>query len=176
MNICVFLASRYGKNPKFQEATREVGEWIAKNGHTLVYGGSDVGLMKVLCDAALENHGHVISVCPDVELIKKVQHKDLDQYIYTGSVSERKEKMMNLSDAFISMPGAVGTLDEASDVIAQLKLNIFDKPCIMYNVDGFYEPLRQMLQNIIEAGFMDAEAIKRVTFAENIQDVEKALS
>ena len=175
MNIAVYLGAKSGNDPIYTEAVRELGAWIAKNGHTLVYGGSNVGLMGTLSDAVRENGGKLIGISVKVEKILNARRDDLDEYIEAENVQLRKQLMMARSDAFIAIPGSLGTLDEITDVMATVKLRLTDKPCILYNLKGFYEPLRAMLRTMTDEGFLSSSEVEGITFADHFEDIVAAL-
>ena len=175
MNIAVYLGAKSGNDPIYTEAVRELGAWIAKNGHTLVYGGSNVGLMGTLSDAVRENGGKLIGISVKVEKILNVRRDDLDEYIEAENVQLRKQLMMARSDAFIAIPGSLGTLDEITDVMATVKLRLTDKPCILYNLKGFYEPLRAMLRTMTDEGFLSSSEVDGISFADDFESIVKVL-
>ena len=175
MNITVFLGAKSGNDPIYTEAVHELGAWIAGNGHTLIYGGSSVGLMGALSDAVKENGGRIIGIGVKVEKILKVRRSDLDEYVEAENVQIRKELMVERSDAFIAIPGSLGTLDEITDVMAAVKLKLLCQPCILYNLKGYYEPLKAMLQKMMEEGFLSDSEVAGVTFADTFEDIVAAL-
>ena len=175
MNIAVYLGSSLGNDPAYKEAAEEIGSWIAKNGHTLIYGGSKVGLMGVLADAALREGGEVIGVEPQFFLDAGLVHEGITKTIPTETMAERKVIMMELSDAFIALPGGSGTLDEISEVIVLAALGKIKKPCILYNKAGFYEPLMALYCKMRDAGFMTDESVKLIRMISTPQELEKIL-
>ena len=130
MNIAVYCGSASGNRPSFTEGAKALGSWIAQNGHTLVYGGSRTGLMGATADAVLAGGGKVIGVIPDVKLIQERRHPGLTECIETKDMAERKQKMIELADAYVALPGGPGTLDEISEVICLARLGIENKACI----------------------------------------------
>lgn len=179
MNITVYLASSSGNNPNFSEKAAELGAWIAKNGHTLVYGGSNCGLMGILATSVLDNGGEVIGVEPQFFIDLGKYYDRVKNLIVTETMAERRTKMIELGDAFIAFPGGTGTLEEISEVMSKTALpgtpNFTPAPCILYNVDGFWNPLKTLLDNMRSADFTDNERLKGIEFAENIEDIKKIL-
>lgn len=171
MNIAVYLGAKSGNNPIYAEKVKELGTWIAKNGHSLVYGGSNVGLMGVLSDAVKDNGGKLIGVGVKVQKIIDAKRRDLDVYLETDNVQVRKKMMMDMSDIFITVPGSLGTLDEVTDIMATLKLKIVSKPCFIYNIDGFYNPLIAMLDTMCEKEFLSKTEIENVHFIESLSEI-----
>lgn len=175
MRIAVYLGARYGNRPIYALFVKELGQWIAQNGHTLVYGGSDVGLMSELASAVKDNDGKVIGISVDIEEILNGMRKDLDEAYVSADLHERKKMMMERADAFVVFPGALGTLDEATDILEALKLKLFQKPCLIYNIDGFYEPLQALLDNMVDSGFLAEEELHYIRFVRNIGDLSHTL-
>lgn len=175
MRIAVYLGARYGARPVYAEFVRELGRWIAQNSHTLVYGGSDVGLMSELASAVKDNGGKVIGISVNIEDILKGIRKDLDEEYVAADLHERKKMMMERADAFVVFPGALGTLDEATDILEALKLKLMKKPCLIYNIDGFYEPLQALLQNMVNDDFLTEEELYYIRFVSNIGQLEDTL-
>lgn len=175
MNIVVYLGARTGKNPLFREKARELGAWIAGQGHRLVYGGSAIGLMGELADAALSAGGEVTGVEPRFFVDAVLQHQGVQELIVVETMQERKQKMIRLGDAFIAFPGGTGTLEEISEIISMTCLGLTDKPCIIYNINGYYNILADYLDQMVGEGFMTAENREKIFFAEGTADLEPIL-
>lgn len=173
MNITVYLASRMGADPDFEKRTRELGKWIGENGHTLVYGGSDGGLMGVLADAALAGGGRIIGVEPDVQLILDRQHKGLSEVIKTDSMAERKTVMIEKGDMFIALPGGLGTLDEITEVLDLKSLDLVKGPVVFFNVNGCYTALKQVFDSMLKNGLAEASYFADVHFADTVEDIRR---
>lgn len=151
--ICVFCGSSYGTRETYADAARATGRVIAEQGYTLVYGGAKVGLMGTVADAALEAGGKVIGVLPRALEDKEIGHEGLTELHLVGSMHERKAKMADLSDAFIALPGGVGTLEEIFEVWTWGQLGYHGKPCGFLNIDGYYDHLIRFLDHQTEQGF-----------------------
>lgn len=151
--ICVFCGSSYGTRDNYAEAARTTGRAIAENGYALVYGGARVGLMGTVADAALEAGGKVIGVLPRALQDKEIGHEGLTELHLVGSMHERKAMMADLSDAFIALPGGVGTLEEIFEVWTWGQLGYHQKPCGFLNIDGYYDHLIRFLDHQTEEGF-----------------------
>ena len=175
MNIVVYLGARPGKNPLFREKARELGAWIAGQGHRLVYGGSAIGLMGELADAALSAGGEVTGVEPRFFVDAVLQHQGVQDLIVVETMQERKQKMISLGDAFIAFPGGTGTLEEISEIISMTCLGLTDKPCIIYNINGYYKILADYLDQMVAEGFMTPENRGKIFFAEGTADLESIL-
>ena len=175
MNIVVYLGARTGKNPLFREKARELGAWIAEQRHRLVYGGSAIGLMGALADAALSNGGEVTGVEPRFFVDAVLQHQGVQDLIVVETMQERKQKMISLGDAFIAFPGGTGTLEEISEIISMTCLGLTDKPCIIYNINGYYDILADYLDQMVAEGFMTPENRGKIFFAEDTEDLASIL-
>ena len=171
MNIAVYCGSAKGNDEVYTKAAETVGKWIAENGHTLVYGGGNVGLMGVVANTVMERGGEAIGVIPNILFIREQRHNGLTQIIDTKSMSERRDKMIELGDAFIALPGGPGTLDEISEIIMMLRIREIDSPCILYNTGGFYEPLKALIQNMVDAEFSDKEDMDKLLFSDDIEKI-----
>ena len=168
MNIAVYCGSVSGNKEQFEKGARALGTWIGEHGHTLVYGGAQGGLMGIVADAVLEHGGTVTGVLPAVESIQKRHHPGLTAYIETKDMAERKAKMIELSDAYVALPGGPGTLDEITDVISLARLGIEDKPCVLFDIDGFYQPLKTVFDQMLEVGFAEKGDFRKVLISEDL--------
>ncbi len=159
-SICVFCGSSAGKNPAFSQTAARFGELLARNGRTLVYGGSNVGLMKVIADAALSEGGRVVGVMVDYLVGKEVAHDALSELRIVPTMSERKALMAELSDGFVALPGGIGTLDELFEIWTWSQLGFHRKPFGMLNVDGFFDPLIAYLKAVADQRFMRSDHLE----------------
>ena len=175
MNITVYCGSHFGENSVFKDRAIELGNWIAESGHSLVYGGGNVGLMGTVANTVLEGGAKVYGIIPEFLLDQEKGHEGLYTLEIVKSMPERKTRMINLGDAFIALPGGPGTLEEISEIISLRRLNRTDKPCIVYNIEGFYEPLKKLLDEMVSADFMPAEDLDKVIFANNLDEVKAAI-
>ncbi len=171
MNITVFLGANPGIKKEYEEVTREIGRKIGERSHTLVYGGSSTGLMGALCDSALEAGAKVIGVEPDVPLIRRLIHPGLTEAIMTDSMQERRNVMTKLGDAFVVMPGGIGTLAELSDVIEKYKLGIKRARIAFVNTFGYYEPVREMFAVFKNEGFYDDFPFDDILFSDDVDEI-----
>ena len=175
MNITVYLGSAYGNDPVYREEIRKLGQWIGESGNTLVYGGSRCGLMGELAESVLSHNGHVIGVEPRCFLDEKKERTDLDQLIVTSDIPERRRKMIELGGAFIAFPGGTGTLEEISEVIARVCQKQLNAPCILYNLNGYYDDLLAMLKKMAESGFSDSDSQKGISSVHTLSSLHKIL-
>ncbi len=176
MNITVYLGANPGSDPTLEAAARALGTWIGSHGHALVYGGSKCGLMGVLAESVLASGGRVTGVEPKFFVDDGFVYDAITELIVTKDMSERKAKMIELGDAFIAFPGGTGTLEEISEIMSKIALRHLSAPCILYDLNGYYEGLRLLLSRMIEAGLSSEEKQSGIVFAETLEDIEKALA
>lgn len=175
MNITVYLGANKGNDDSLERAVQELGQWIGDSGHALVYGGSKTGLMGILAESAVESGAKVTGVEPEIFIQSEVQYDDVTELIVTKDFPERKCKMIELGNAFIAFPGGTGTLEEIAEVISQTALEQLDAPCILYNLNGYYDGLKALLFHMIEMGLSTEERQKQIYFAENLADIKAIL-
>jgi hypothetical protein len=156
-SICVFCGSSSGSNPVYNEKAIALGNLFAEKNITLVYGGSNVGLMHVIAETILKAGGKVIGVMPHTLIKREVAHNGLTQFHVVETMAERKAVMDRLSDAFISMPGGIGTLDELFEVMSWNQLELITKPVALYNVLGYYDQLLSFLDHSVNQRFVKPE-------------------
>ena len=175
MKITVYLGSHEGSDPFLKEAVKELGVWIAENNHILVYGGSKIGLMGELADSVLNADGMAIGVEPEFFIDDNLQHENLSELIITSDLQDRKRKMIELGDAFIAFPGGTGTLDEITEIMTKVALKQINAPCIVYNLNGYYDGLKAMLKHMIDMGLSSEERQKGIYFAESLEQITDIL-
>lgn len=169
MNIAVFCGSSMPRNKEIVEAAAVLGRRIAQEGHTLVYGGSNLGLMGVVSGAALEEGGRVVGVIPNLFSDDIIHSQRVTELVRVGSMAERKERIMEACDAFVALPGGIGTIDEVSEVMVMNQLQIVDgkrvldgtfrpKPMILLNIDGYFDPFLAQIQRAHDEGLMRTTA------------------
>ena len=153
-NICIFCGSSMGNNPIFVSTARELGRKLAETQRIVVYGGGSKGLMGVIADEALAHGGEVIGVIPEFMDKLEVAHGGLTELHIVDSMHARKQKMADLSDGFITLPGGMGTLDEMVEILTWAQLGLHGKPVGLLNVEGYFDPLSQYMDHMVEAGFL----------------------
>ncbi len=176
MKITVYLGANQGRYPCFRKAAQELGTWIGRRKDTLIYGGSKTGLMGVLAESTLEAGGQVIGVEPDFFVEAEVQHEGLTELIVTKTMGERKEKMIELGDAYLAFPGGTGTLEEIAEVMSLVSLKMTDRPCILYNLNGYYDSLKAQLDRMVQDGLCSKERLEGIYFIEELGKLEEILS
>ena len=175
MNITVYLGASAGNDPALQAAAVELGHYIGRSGHALVYGGSKSGLMGALARAALDAGAFVTGVEPSFFIDQMLQYENLSRLIITETMAERKAKMIELGDAFIAFPGGTGTLEEISEVMSKVSLKQLDAPCIFYNLNGYYEALKAQLRHMRDMGLSSEARQEGIYFADTLKDIQKIL-
>lgn len=156
-SIAVFCGSSLGSASLYQEKAQELGTYLGVNNYHLVYGGGNIGLMGVIANAALAAGGEVTGVLPHFLNKKEVGHVALSTLILVDSMHERKQKIEQLSDAFIAMPGGFGTLEEVSEMLTWAQLGLHKKPIGLYNINSFYSTLLTQLDKMVDEGFLKAQ-------------------
>ncbi len=175
MNITVYLGANAGNDPVLQAAVCQLGQWIGTSGNALVYGGSNSGLMGQLACSALQAGAQVTGVEPQFFVDACLQLDALTELIVTKDMTERKTKMIELGDAFIAFPGGTGTLEEIAEVMSKVSLGHLTAPCILYNLAGYYEPLKAQLRLMVEKGLSSPERLRGIYFADDLTQIEKIL-
>ncbi len=170
-HIAVFCGSSRGFDPEYSRQAKELGGLLARKNITLVFGGSKVGLMEDLSEAALQAGGKVIGVMPRLLYDKGIGHPGLTEMIVTETMHERKMRMSKLCDGIIAMPGGFGTLDECFEMITWAQLGIHQKPVAFLNVKGFYDPLNNMLNHMTTQGFLKAVHRDMLIFSTCMENV-----
>ena len=175
MNRTVYLGANEGNDPKLKEAVRELGMWIGKSGNSLVYGGSKCGLMGELAESVLTAGGEATGVEPKFFIDAGYEYDALTRLIVTRDMAERKTKMIELGDVFIAFPGGTGTLEEISEVMSKVVLGHTDKPCIIYNLNGYYDHLRALLSEMVSHGLADEKKLAGIKFAADLDEIKAIL-
>jgi uncharacterized protein (TIGR00730 family) len=173
--LCVFCGSTTGKTEKYMKLASQVGEMIALHRHELVYGGGRVGLMGAVANSVMKSGGHVIGVIPKNLMSKEVAHEDVSQLYVVDSMHERKKMMYDLSDAFLVIPGGMGTLDEMFEILTWAQLSLHHKPVYILNEFGFYDDLLAYLKKSSEEGFIKPEHLKLLTILESTEQIPSIL-
>ena len=176
MNITVYLGANEGNNPSLKRAVKELGTWIGKSGNALIYGGSKSGLMGALADSVLNAGGNVTGVEPQFFIENEFQHEGITKLIATKDMSERKNKMIELGNAFIAFPGGTGTLEEITEIMSKVSLKQLNAPCIVYNLNGYYDSLKVLLDHMIEMGLSTSDKQEKIYFANNLLEIDGILT
>lgn len=170
-HICVFCGSRFGNSTAFREHAVRVGAELARRRVGLVYGGGRVGLMGVVADAALAGGGEVVGVIPEALKAREVAHLGLTELHVTPGMHERKAMMTARSEAFLTMPGGIGTFEEFFEILSWAGLGIHKKPIGLLNVEGYFDPLIALLEYGINEGFVHARFLDPLLVSDNPENL-----
>lgn len=176
MNITVYLGANEGNDPRLAQAVRELGRWIGESGNALIYGGSACGLMGELAKSVLDAGGKATGVEPQFFVDQGLLYDDLTELFVTKDMTERKAKMIELGDAFIAFPGGTGTLEEIAEVMSRVSLGQLDAPCILYDLNGYYDSLKALLDKMIEKGLSTPQRQRGIRFAANLEEITTILN
>jgi uncharacterized protein (TIGR00730 family) len=169
--ICVFCGSGNGRRPEYGEKAKELSRFLHSKGISLVYGGANVGIMRILADEMLELGGHVTGVMPTGLVEREVAHTNLTEMHIVKDMQERKALMAKLSDGFIALPGGYGTFDELFEVLSWNQLHIVEKPVGLLDVAGYFDPLVKMMDNAVEEMFLRPEHRGILQVADNPEEL-----
>lgn len=175
-NICVFCGSGAGTRPAYSINARHLGALIVQRGMGLVYGGADIGLMRDVAEGALWENGNVTGIIPAGLVEKEIQHRALTQLLVVNNMHQRKAKMADLSEAFIALPGGLGTLEEFFEVLSWAQLGLHKKPCALLNVEGYYDGLIAFLDHAVEHKFVSPAHRQLVLVEKNPEAVLDAIA
>lgn len=170
-SLCIFCGSRHGAVTEYRDQAARLGELCAQAGIEVVYGGGNVGLMGVVADAAMAAGGRVKGLIPDHLLKREVGHPGISELFVTESMFDRKERMIAESDAFAVLPGGLGTLDEVFEVLTHRQLGYHQKPTVLINIGGFWDPLNALIRQVVDEGFADSDVYPMMHTVENADAV-----
>ena len=174
--ICVFAGSSRGRRTEYRDAAEGLGQALLRRRLGLVYGGGRVGLMGVLADAMLAGSGEVIGVIPEAMVSKEVAHAGIPDLRVVRTMHERKALMADLSDGFIALPGGWGTFEELFEILTWAQLGLHRKPCGLLNVEGYFDPLIQLVEHAVIEGFLRAEYRSMLAVASSAEVLDRLAS
>jgi uncharacterized protein (TIGR00730 family) len=174
-SLCVLCGSREGTDPAYRRSAIRLGQLMAERGVRLVYGGGSIGLMGVIADAVLKAGGEVVGVIPDFLIRYEVGHRSLTDLVVTESMHDRKRRMFEMADAFVVLPGGLGTLDETFEIVTWKQLRLHESPIIVLDVNGYWSPLVALVQATILGGFAHPEIAELITVVETPEQVLQSL-
>ena len=169
MRICVFCGARSGRDDVYLSLARNVARAIVARGHSIVYGGGRIGMMGALADAALEAGGEVVGVIPAAIAGAEIAHSGITELHIVDSMHARKAMLSKLGDAFVALPGGIGTLDELFEALTWRQLGIHDKPVGILNAAGYYDPLLATLDRMFEEGLLPPSTRRFITVDDDIE-------
>jgi uncharacterized protein (TIGR00730 family) len=175
-SICVFCGSSMGIRPEYKLGCLDLAKVLLARNIKLIYGGANVGLMKVLADKVLEGGGEAVGIMPKILVEKEVAHNSLTAFFVVENMSERKNLMVEMSDGFIAMPGGFGTLDELAEVITYNQLRLTDKPIGILNIAGFFDPLLTFFDHITSEGFLREEHRQNLIIDDQVEALIEKMS
>ena len=174
-SLCVFCGSKNGNNLIYKKAAKELGTYLAKNKIRLVYGGGSLGLMGELSSSVNRNKGDILGVIPKHLLQIEGINKNHGEIIITDDMHTRKKTMYNSSDAFLCLPGGIGTLEEVSETITWFQLNISRKPIFFLNINGYWDKFRVLIEDIVSREFASKDLLNYFTFFESLEALVPSL-
>jgi uncharacterized protein (TIGR00730 family) len=170
-SICVYCGSSPGNDPVFVEAAQKFGQILAQNGITLVYGGGSRGLMGALALSVHEHGGRVIGVIPEFLKVRERMFTGAQEIVVTRDMHERKRMMFERADAFVALPGGIGTLEELVEQLTWSQLGRHRKPILVANINGFWEPLVELLEHMKRSGFIHSDLMFDYSVVDRIEDI-----
>ena len=174
-SICVYCGSSPGNDPVFVETAQKLGQILAQNGITLVYGGGSRGLMGALALSVHENGGRVIGIIPEFLKARERMFSGAEEIVVTRDMHERKRMMFERADAFVALPGGIGTLEELVEQLTWSQLGRHRKPILVANINGFWEPLVELLEHMKRSGFIHSDLVLDYAVVDRIEDVVPAI-
>jgi uncharacterized protein (TIGR00730 family) len=168
--LCVFCGSSPGTNPRYRDVAGQLGQLLATKEIRLVYGGGGIGLMGALADSTLAAGGQVIGIIPTGLATREVAHPHLTELEVVGTMHERKARMADLADAFLALPGGMGTFDELFEIITWAQLGIHRKPIGLLNIDHYFDPLIEMVEHAVREGFVSPHHRGLLIIADSVED------
>jgi uncharacterized protein (TIGR00730 family) len=175
-SVCVFCGSAFGARPSYSRAAEEMGLALARAGLTLVYGGGKLGLMGIVADAVLKAGGRVVGVIPRMLIERECAHPALTTQHVVDTMHERKTLMADMSDAFVGLPGGMGTFDELVEIVTWAQLGLHAKPVVLANIEGYFEPMYAMLDHAVREKFVTTESRVRWRNADSVTGVMQILA
>lgn len=170
-NISIFCGAHEGKNPKYAQSAKIISEAIAKKGINVVFGGGNVGLMRIISDTALDNGVEVLGISLKSLHALELANPRLNEIVVTDTLLDRKDEFMSRSDAFIVLPGGVGSLDELAEIMASNQLGIINKPVGILNTEGYYDHLLKWFDKAVEEGFISSANLKELLVSDNPEEL-----
>lgn len=174
-NVCVYCGSSSRVDDAYKDAATKLGQLVAQEGWGVVYGGGRVGLMGLVADSAMKSGGEVIGIIPSHIKEREVQHEELTELVVVETMHVRKQMMVDRSQAFVILPGGLGTLDELFEILTWKQLALHDKPIVIVNMNGYWENMLATLKHIANQGFMREEDMNMLVVVETVDDVIAAV-
>ena len=163
--VCVFGGAASGNHPEYQQEATRLGQMLGARGYEVIYGGGHTGMMGALADGALSSNGTVHGVIPSFLKNREIGHEDIASLTITDTMHERKKIMYDAADAFVVMPGGLGTLDETMEVLTWVQLGLLNAPVLVLNINDYWTPMANMLNHLVKAGFMHSARLDYVRYS-----------
>ncbi len=177
MNVAIYCGSSFGNNKIYEESTKLLAQKLAENNLNIIYGGSIQGLMGIISNESLKFNNTVTGVITHDLINKEIENKNITKIYKVETINQRKEKMEELSDAFIAMPGGYGTFDEIFEVISSAQIGYHKKPCAFFNINGYYDHLIAFLRNCVKEGFIKETYVDMLIISDDVNEIiEKILT
>ncbi len=174
-SLSVFCGSKVGCNPNYEIEAKKLGSLMAERGVRLVYGGGRIGLMGVVASAVHEGGGEIVGFIPDFLMSLEIANEGIGELVVTDSMHIRKAKMFEISDAAVVLPGGIGTLDEAIEIMTWKQLRQHDKPIVLVNVDGYWDPFLGLINSVVDGGFAHPKINELISVVNSADEVFDAL-
>ena len=174
-SVCIFCGSQHGVDPRYRAAATRFGELAGASGLRVIYGGGRVGLMGAAADASMASGGEVVGLIPARLLEREVGHRAITELVVTRDMFERKSQMIERADAFVVLPGGLGTLDELLEVVTLRQLGYHDKPIVLVNLGGYWDPYLALVERVVDQGFAAPSVRRLVTVVDDVEDALAAL-
>uniref|UniRef100_UPI004047AC9C LOG family protein n=1 Tax=Aliarcobacter sp. TaxID=2321116 RepID=UPI004047AC9C len=175
MNVAIYCGSAFGNDKIYEEATKVLAQKLALKNLNIVYGGSLQGLMGVISNESLRHNNTVTGVITYDLVSKEIENKNITKIYKVETMNQRKEKMAELSDAFIAIPGGYGTLEELFDILSSTQIGYHQKPCAFYNVNGYYDKLIAFLENCVKEGFIGKAYVDMLIVSDDADEIIKKI-
>ncbi len=175
-SVCVFCGSSDGARASYRAGAAAVGRALAAGGFDVVYGGGRAGLMGAVADAATAAGARVAGIIPQALVVREVEHRGIEELVVVGTMHERKALMAERSDAFLVLPGGIGTFEEFFEAITWRALELHDKPCALLDIDGYFDPLLAALDHAVREGFVRASDRERLIVSSDATDVVRRIA
>lgn len=162
MNVAVYCGASIGSSEEYKQITKELGRWLGENQYNLVYGGGNAGLMGIIAETAIEENCEVTGIIPEFLVARELAKENLTSLIVVSNMHERKQKMIELADLYVALPGGPGTIEEITEVISWGRIGQHANPCVLINFNGFFDPLKQQYQAMVTEGFLTQEDFDKI--------------
>ncbi len=175
-SIAVYCGASTGNKEIYKNAAKKIGDWLVSHDLELVYGGGGIGLMGILAKEVIKNHGQVHGIMPKQLVDRNASFEGLTNLTIVENINVRKQKMMDLSDGCLALPGGPGTLEEITEAFSWARLGDNQNPCVFYNVNGYYDPLKAMFDNMVTNAFLPKDDREKLLFSNSLDNIYKFMN